>query len=105
MFCATQTTYSSVAPATAGPPPTTETCFVIRSCCDVADDDHGRLRPRRGIAVAVREQVRQLFAREDGLVRDQRAGRDAVVDAQVELHDGRLAGRQRALRPRRAAAA
>src|SRR5204863_2296013 len=29
----TPTTYSSVAPATAGPPPTTETCFVIRSCC------------------------------------------------------------------------
>src|SRR5512143_164923 len=27
------TTYSSVAPATAGPPPTTDTCFVIRSVC------------------------------------------------------------------------
>jgi hypothetical protein len=29
----TETTYSSVAPAMAGPPPTTATSFVMRSCC------------------------------------------------------------------------
>ena len=63
----------------------------------VADDDDGRLGARRGIAVAVGQEVRRLERVDDGLVDDQRAGRHTVVDEQIEGHDRGLALRQRAL--------
>ena len=57
----TRTMYSSWLPASAGPPPTTATCFVIESCWRGADDDDRRLRAGRGIAVAVGQQRRHLL--------------------------------------------
>ena len=56
------TTYSSVEPGSAAPPPTTVTCFVIESCWPDSHHDDRRFRARRRIAVAIGQQVRQLRA-------------------------------------------
>ena len=92
----TCTTYSSVAPGERRPAADDRDVLRDAQLLQVADDDDGRLGPRRRVAVAVGQQVRQLRRVDDGLVRDHRAGRHTVVDAQIELHDGRSAGRQRA---------
>ena len=84
------TTYSSVAPASAGPPPTTATLFVIRSCCTSPTTTTVGSGPVAGLPSPSVKQVRQLDRVDDGLVRDQRARRHTVVDEQIERHDGRL---------------
>ncbi len=60
----------------------------------ITNDHDGWLGPRRRVAVAVRQQVLQFVTVDGRLVRDQRAGRNAVIDAEIELHDRGLARRQ-----------
>ena len=79
------TTYSSVAPGRAAPPPTTVTCFVIESCWPTPTTMTVGSGPVAAIAVAIGQQVRQFHAVHHRLVADQSSGGRAGVDAQVEL--------------------
>jgi hypothetical protein len=80
----------------AQPPPTTVTCFVIESCWPAPTTNAPSARARRRVAVAVRQEVRQLDAVDNGLVADHGARRRAGVDARSNWstpRPGRSAGR------------
>ena len=82
----TLTRYSSCPPGSAIPPPTTKTCFVIRSCCATPTTTTVGWKPFPDTA----------------LVADECAGRGASVHLDVKGHDGAAARRQRAHRNTRA---
>ncbi len=67
-----------------------------RDLLAVAEHRDRRFRSRRGVAVAVGQEVGRPIARHRGLVADQGAGRRGGIHQQVELDDCGRAGRDRA---------
>ena len=90
------TTYSSCAPGTAAPPPTTVTCFVIESCWPTPTTTTVGSGPVAGLPSPSVSRFGNSTLSHHGLVADQRSRRRTGVDAQIELKDCRGSGRDRA---------
>ena len=96
MFVDASRRIRAVAPGSAGPPPTTVTCFVIESCWPAPTTTTVGSGPVAGLPSPSVSRFGSSTLSHHGLVADQRAGRRAGIDAQVELEDRRGSGRDRA---------